>query len=72
MSQPPRPTPPVPSWPVPAPPVPSPPGVEGGQDLADTLRHLASVPTEDLDAILEAAEQAHQRLRDRLGHAGGR
>lgn len=62
------------SSPTPHPPVPGPrPGAaEVGRDLADALHHLAGLPPEDLDGVLAAAEQTHQRLRDRLGHAGGR
>lgn len=40
--------------------------------MEEALARLDAVAPEDLDAVLEAAEQVHGRLRDRLGHAGGR
>lgn len=67
-----QPTPGVPSTAATPRPVPGPPGVASGGAVDDAVRDLESVPSEDLDGILAAAERAHERLRERLGHAGGR
>lgn len=52
-------------------PRPAPPGAAEGRELAEALRHLEEVDPQDLDEVISAAEQAHQQLRNRLGHAGG-
>ncbi|GAB49630.1 hypothetical protein [Mobilicoccus pelagius] len=58
--------------PRPAAPVPAPPGTAGGRELQDSLGRLTGTDPGDLDAVVAAAEETHQHLRNRLGHAGGR
>lgn len=69
---PPRPAAPQPPAPQPGAPRPGPAGGQDSRDMEEALARLDAVAPEDLDAVLEAAEQVHGRLRDRLGHAGGR
>lgn len=59
---------------VPAPtPRPGPPGGHESTDpaLQSALSDLEATPTQDLDAVLAAGEEAHRRLRARLGDVTG-
>lgn len=56
----------------PASPVPTPPGTPGGRELQEAVARLQRLDPADLDAVIAAAEDTHQHLRNRLGHAGGR
>lgn len=56
----------------PASPVPAPPGTPDGRELQEAVARLQRLDPADLDAVIAAAEDTHQHLRNRLGHAGGR